>query len=631
MSRPFGGADFGPKARWRPTETKFRDATKKIIICDPSVELLRRPTQLGRRGFLQLVSGVIPATFAVGRSRGETTRAPLPSHEHTYLQLFSVQYRAADARIPTKVHSGLTQGTQREVHDSRGRRWRCTGEGLKEEDASGTYRIWRGAEGLPVSGLTCVAAGPDGRIWIGTSEGLACLEPDAPPSRRWFYFWGRRYLPDNRVTAVSAEPGGAWIQTPAGFAQITFRPYTLTAKSAIFVERLQQRHSRYGLIADSQLLRPGDISSNRPAPSDNDGLWTSLYVAAECFRYAATAAPQALAFARTSLDALTRLVTITGIPGFPAKAYVRKGDYRTPDEEWHWTEDAKWQWKGGTTNDELVGHFFGYYVAYRLLTDPRDRRQVAAAAQSIATHLLDHGFKLVGPSGRVPQWSDYSPEYFQIREGQKERAGLALELLSHLKVAHYVTGAERFRHAYKHVAYDMNYVAYALGGLQELPSRPLTNYSDEELAFLALYPLLQLETEPRLLEKYRLLLDVLWQWTRAEQNPLWNMIYLACQPHVESRLKDEVLAETRDVLERIPMETICWTVKNSQRQDLLFSPFPDRDGRAQALLVIPPNERWVTKWNDNPFLLDGGDGGKTEDDGAFFLLPYWMGRYHGFL
>jgi len=26
--------------------------------------------------------------------------------------------------------------------------------------------------------------------------------------------------------------------------------------------------------------------------------------------------------------------------------------------------------------------------------------------------------------------------------------------------------------------------------------------------------------------------------------------------------------------------------------------------------------------------LDGGNGGRREDDGAYFLLPYWMGRYH---
>ena len=43
------------------------------------------------------------------------------------------------------------------------------------------------------------------------------------------------------------------------------------------------------------------------------------------------------------------------------------------------------------------------------------------------------------------------------------------------------------------------------------------------------------------------------------------------------------------------------------------------------------DERPVMKWNGNPFVVDGGAGGHGEDDGAAFLLPYWMGRYYGFI
>ena len=34
------------------------------------------------------------------------------------------------------------------------------------------------------------------------------------------------------------------------------------------------------------------------------------------------------------------------------------------------------------------------------------------------------------------------------------------------------------------------------------------------------------------------------------------------------------------------------------------------------------------RWNANRFRVDGGNGGRNEDDGAAFLLPYWMGRYY---
>jgi len=53
----------------------------------------------------------------------------------------------------------------------------------------------------------------------------------------------------------------------------------------------------------------------------------------------------------------------------------------------------------------------------------------------------------------------------------------------------------------------------------------------------------------------------------------------------------------------------------------------DRQGLPEARTLLPPDERPVMKWNANPFVVDGGSGGHAEDDGAAFLLPYWMGRY----
>ena len=43
--------------------------------------------------------------------------------------------------------------------------------------------------------------------------------------------------------------------------------------------------------------------------------------------------------------------------------------------------------------------------------------------------------------------------------------------------------------------------------------------------------------------------------------------------------------------------------------------------------LLPPDERRMTRWNSQPFILDGGQGGKDELAGDEFLLPYWMARY----
>ena len=46
---------------------------------------------------------------------------------------------------------------------------------------------------------------------------------------------------------------------------------------------------------------------------------------------------------------------------------------------------------------------------------------------------------------------------------------------------------------------------------------------------------------------------------------------------------------------------------------------------------LPYDELPMSKWNGNPYNLDGGGDGRREDDGAYFLLPYWMGRHHRLL
>ena len=79
------------------------------------------------------------------------------------------------------------------------------------------------------------------------------------------------------------------------------------------------------------------------------------------------------------------------------------------------------------------------------------------------------------------------------------------------------------------------------------------------------------------------------------------------------------------------MDTIDYNVINSHRQDIEWDAEPDRFGNRQTLTLLPPDERPMMKWNGNPFVVDSHGGGHEEDDGAAFLLPYWLGRYHKLL
>lgn len=474
---------------------------------------------------------------------------------------------------------------------------------------------------LPRRDITVIARNPDGATWLGTRQGAARLSPDL---RTVEYFAGHRWLPDDHVTGIGFEGEAVWIETRAGFSRIEYAPMTFAAKSRAFVERVQARHVRWGLTAHSRLRMPGDLATNQMTSSDNDGLWTAMYVAAEAFRYAVTGDRDAREHARTGMQAILRLEAITGIPGFPARSFIRIGrDEQPQDGEWHDTADGLWRWKGDTSSDEIVGHYFVYPLYHDLVADDAEKPALRAALDRITTHILDNGYQLIDVDGQRTRWGWWGPA--AIWEDPDETGLRALHILSHLRVAMHMAGTPERRARYR-AAYDeliRTHRYHLLTRNQKVVVPGSVNHSDDELAFLSYYPLLEYETDPALLEVYRHSLERSWRIERPERNPLWNFIYAAGTGAAEFDR-----AESLGTLREIPMDMIRWDVRNSQRLDVPLDPVPDRHGRRQALVVLPYDELPMWKWNTNPYTLDGGNGGLSEDDGAYFLLPYWMGRYH---
>ena len=475
---------------------------------------------------------------------------------------------------------------------------------------------------LPVGNITATARGSDGAVWLGTTQGLMRLDFSAPASDRCQYLAGQRYLPDDQVQQLLPDDhNGVWARTRTGVSHIELKPMTLSRKADYFERRVHARHDRYGLVADSGLRLAGDVASNQLQDNDNDGLWTAMYAAGECFRYAVTKSPEALANARKSIEAVLFLEEVAGRRGFPARSYIRKGDPLPQGGKWHWTNDGQYYWKADTSSDEIVGHFFIFSIAYDLLSDEALKRRIAGTCQRIMDHIIDHGYYLVDLDGKPTTWGYWSPD--ALKRNPDERALNSLQLLSFLKTAEHITGVGRYGAQYKKVAWDLKY-ADLLTRVEE--SRTEMNNSDEELAMLPYYCVFEYEKDPALLQAYRRGVDGWWKNIRREANPLWTFIYLTGQPNAAVDLTAAVRT-----LYRMPLDTIEWTVKNSHRQDLLWAAARDRFGHRETLTLLPPDEQPVSKWNGNPFVVDGGAGGHGEDDGAAFLLPYWLGRYHTFI
>ncbi len=433
------------------------------------------------------------------------------------------------------------------------------------------------------------------------------------------YFAGRRYLPDDQVVALwPDESRGMWVQTKTGVSHIQLLNMTLAEKASIFEARIAARHDRYGMVADSHLTKAGDLSTNVLESSDNDGLWTAMYGAAECFRYAVTKSEDALIRAKKAIEAVLFLEEVTGVPGLPARSYVKKGDPRPKDGVWHWTPNGQIQWKGDTSSDEIVGHYFLLSIAYDLLDDAALKARMATAARRMMDYILENGYNLIDVTGKPTTWGKWSPEYF-AGNGKSDSALNAAELLSFLKATEHMTGDAKYAAEYKKVSVGMKYAEQAA---RYLELREEINYSDEELAMLSFYPFFRYEKDPAM----RRALDQWWANCEREKNPLWTYIYLVGQPGAKVDLEG-----ARATLERIPMNLITWKIMNSDRKDVAMEKSVDRERRKQSKTLLPPDERPVMKWNGNPFVVDGGNGGFSEDDGAAFLLPYWMGRYFGFL
>ncbi len=475
---------------------------------------------------------------------------------------------------------------------------------------------------LPSNEITVLVYDQPAVLWIGTKEGLIVLNT---LTRSTKYFTGQRWLPDDKVTGIGLESEYiTWIETPKGYSRIEYKAMTLADKSRAFVERVQARHNRWGFTSDSHLRVPGDLSTNQMVSSDNDGLWTAMYVAAECFRYKVTGAKDARENARVGMQAIMRLEEITGMPGFPARSFIKVGvDVQPGDGEWHDTPDMVWRWKGDTSSDEIVGHYFIYPLYHDLVADEQEKPKLRAVMDRMTNHILDNNYQLIDVDGKRTRWGWWGPD--TIWDDPDETGLRALHILAHLRVAIYLTTNPNYRAKYQ-AAYDdliKNHKYHLLTRNQKIMIPGRINHSDDELAFLSYYPLLQYETDPKLRAVYQESLERSWQIERPERNPLWNFIYA-----VGCAAKEFDRDESVRTLQEIPLDQIDWTIKNSHRQDVPLAPFNDRHKRPQALIVLPYDELPMSKWNGNPYNLDGGNGGRSEDDGAYFLLPYWMGCYH---
>ncbi len=528
------------------------------------------------------------------------------------------------------------------ARDESGMLWIGSSVGLFATDGGDFWNVIDREDGLPFEEVTCIAFGAGTDMWVGTTRGVCRFTQGV-----WQYSCGTRWLPSDHVTALAVDPrGGVWVGTEAGVARLHDRPTTLEEKAAHYQQITDSRHNRRGYVTGSRLREPGNPEKGVVyEASDNDGLWTAMYVGAQAFRYAATRDPAARTAAKKSMDAMLDLLRLTGIKGFPARAVVTRGelargetDGYDPNETVRVAGEKEKIWfpspvdpevlcKGDTSSDELDGHYFAWLIYHDLVAGATEKKAIAAAVTAVTDNLLEHDLTLVGHTGRATRWGVYHPRFVNDDPEWWEERGLnSLSMLSYLKIAEHISGQRRFSEKYRELIEKHHYL---LNLVHQKVAEPWwdVNHSDDEMAFLMLYAILRLEHAPGY---RRLLLQSLersWQIERPEASPFFNFVYGA----ITGRPCD--VEASVAALQDWPWELIEWEVRGTHRHDVTVLTRRG-EGRASSQLTraLSPAERRVMRWNGNPYQPDGGTpNGTTEEDGSAWLLPYWMGRHHGLI
>ncbi len=526
------------------------------------------------------------------------------------------------------------------------------------------YRIINVAKGTSNGNLISKLPSPDltvvkeinHQLWFGSTNAAFRLLPNG----KYKYYASKRWLPSNNVVDIAEGSNGTvLVLTNNGLGEIHTAPLTLEEKAQFYEEQVRTRHIRLGLNATLAGMKNGDPSTGSLEDSDNDGLWTSMYLGAEVFRYASTKSAEALENVKESLDAMERLYTITNIQGFPARSFERRGyevsdvhkpapaanpglkqeypgnaSVQSPDEIWRNAAHPEWDWKSTTSSDEAIGHMFVFGAIAELVDETAIKNKAIGLMDALMQHIVDHQWYMIDWNGKPTTWGRWNPEYVNARpKNVGDRKITSSNIISMLQTAWHFTGKKIYKekafellqkHGFlENLMRPMKEIGHAPAGSDQL-SIDLSdnwNHSDDEMYFLGYWGLYRYAFNDTLKAKFKLAILDHWQIERPEKEGAWN-IFTAM-----TGVKDFDLKESIWYLQNYPLDMINWNVHNSNRGDV--EKIASNFRRQRIKEVLPPDELPINRHNSNRFDLDGGDenGGAEYSAGDIWLLPYWMGRY----
>ena len=480
----------------------------------------------------------------------------------------------------------------------------------------------KGKDGLPYEKTTCLEAGFDNDIWIGTSKGAIRMLKDD-----WHYFGADHWLPGNNVNDIAVGKNVVYIATDHGIGIIRYEPYTLRKKADYYERHLNDwGHKRLGFI--HTLYKKGDEWIREV--SDNDGGHTAPYLAAMCYKYLVTGDESARQESVESFKAMLWLEQVTTVDGFVARSIWsttadadsrgKHGSGGLP-AKWYPTADGKWYWKGDTSSDEIIAHFYSVSIFHDLVAKGKEKKIAAAHLAKIASYIIENGWKLIDMDGKPTRWGRWDPKYLLSPYGYSDKGLNGLEAQTFARTAYALSGDDKFMEGFEQLM-DWGYQNYAVRQKNTFPPENIAPW-DDNLVFRSYYTIMRYTDDPILRSIYLRSLERTFEVKRMEHIGWFNFTYGAITGNdceAEKAVKS---------LREWTLNCVEFNFRNSFRDDLFPEPgYVPYGGGTKAM---SPRETSVKRGSRSALAYDGGVNGNRVMEPTGFLRDYWMGRYHGLI
>lgn len=531
--------------------------------------------------------------------------------------------------------------------DALGHLWVGSDAGLNIYDGKNYWFNGNDFYSVPDGSFNDMFFAADGKKYFATNTGIITLIEG-----RISYFSFGPWLMHPTVTQITVSDNGTIAAvTPRGISLITSKMMTLEEKANHYDALAVKYFTRNeGYQVSRELRKYGDLDSGWLPNSDNDGLFTGLYCASQCFKYSVTGSEEAKANAKRAVEAMIKLTEITGKKGFTARAtrYSHEENFATGNrEEWHFVEgNPDCEWLGETSSDEMTGHYFAYGIYYDLVADEKEKEKIAEVVKTITDHILENNFHLCDVDGVPTTWANWEPDLLNNDDRWYfERGTNSLEILSFLKTTYHVTGEEKYNDVYKMLIEKHH---YAMNCMQYKVEDAHVAHIDDQLDFTNIYPLLVYTENEAEKEIFKMGLTHHFDYEKVERSPMFNVIYGALTSNscdIENAAKS---------LSEMNLDLVRWPVYNSYRKDIVWDTEQEAMGiPAQLKYPVEYSSRVLVHYDGNQFVCDAGceefvnvnrkqvnrtttlpgthATGMSAMMPYIYLLPYWMARYYGLI